>query len=230
MESAAMTGPAVQYPNVSPPRPLAPPSVIEVTARLAQRLCHDFMSPASGVISGLDLLDDPSAQDLREEAKKHIAESARKLIDSLLFARAAFGSGAELFDNAQLEGLARGVFSHLRPQLEWAVEAPQLASTPARVLLNLVQLAGGALAIGGVAKVTTRIEPGWTAIVVDAIGERARLHPEVAAGLRGEPMDEGLSGRWVQAWCLHEVVTESGGVVAAEVRDGGVAFKAALPS
>jgi histidine phosphotransferase ChpT len=205
-------------------------SAAEVATRLAQRLIHDFMSPASGIVSGLDLLEDPTAQELREEAMELVGASARKLVQALTFARAAFGAGAEPYASTELESLAQGVFAHLRPQLEWAVEAPALSPLAGRTLLNLVQLAAGALAVGGVAKVTARIEPPWTAIMVDAVGERARLHAEVAAGLRGEAMGEGLSGRWVQAFCLHELVTSAGGVVAAEAADGRVEFKGALPA
>jgi histidine phosphotransferase ChpT len=207
-----------------------PPSPVEIASKVAQRLCHDFMSPASGIISGLDLLEDASAQELRGEAMELIASSARRLVEALTFARVAFADAGEPFDNARLESLARGVFAHLRPQIEWAVEAPQLPSMPARVLLNLVQLAGGALASGGVARVTARTEATWTALFIDAVGERARLHPEVAAGLRGERLSEGLSGRWVQAWCLHALVRQAGGLVAAEVGPAGVAFKAAVPT
>ena len=35
----------------------------ELAAFIAAKLCHDFISPAGAVMSGLDLLDDPSAQD-----------------------------------------------------------------------------------------------------------------------------------------------------------------------
>jgi histidine phosphotransferase ChpT len=202
----------------------------EVATRLAQRLIHDFMSPASGIVSGLDLLEDPTAHELREEAMELVGASARKLVAALTFARAAFGSGAEPYANSELENLARGAFAHLRPQLEWAVEAPALPPLAGRVLLNLVQLAAGALAVGGLARVTARSEPPWAAIMVDALGERARLHPEVAAGLRGEALGEGLSGRWVQAFCLHELVAAVGGAVAAEASAGRVEFKAALPA
>ena len=72
----------------------------ELAAYLAARLCHDFISPASAIVSGLDLLDDPAAQDMREEAMGLIATSARKLADMLSFARVAFGASAsaETFD------------------------------------------------------------------------------------------------------------------------------------
>lgn len=219
-------------PPSAPSTPPAAPRVntVEVAARLAQRLCHDFMSPASGVISGLDLLDDPAAGELRVEAMELIASSARKLVQSLTFARAAFGAGVETFDTAELETLARGLFAHVRPDLEWAVEAPSLPSTAGRLLLNLTQIASGALAVGGVARVSARAEGGWTAVVVEAVGERARLHPEVAAGLKGAAMDEGLGGRWVQAFYAHALAASVGGVAAAEPCATGVVFRAAVPA
>src|SRR5580704_11085492 len=104
------------------PSPVAPE---ELAARLASKLCHDFISPAGAIVSGLDLLDDPSAKDMRDEAMDLIAASARKLIDQLAFARVAFGStaGVSLFDSAELERLTRGVYAHVRADLDWAVTA-----------------------------------------------------------------------------------------------------------
>src|SRR5438128_10346533 len=88
----------------------------ELAAYLAARMCHDFISPASAIVSGLDLLEDPSAQDMRDEAMSLIATSARKLTDLLSFSRVAFGASAsaETFDTRELERLARGVYGHMR--------------------------------------------------------------------------------------------------------------------
>src|SRR5665213_2807692 len=85
----------------------------ELAAYLAGRMCHDFISPASAIVSGIDLLEDPSAQDMREEALSLIATSARKLADLLQFSRVAFGASAsaETFDARELEKLAQGVFA-----------------------------------------------------------------------------------------------------------------------
>ena len=81
----------------------------ELAAWLAARMCHDFISPASAIVSGLDLLEDPSAQDMREEAMGLIANSAKKLADMLSFCRVAFGASAsaETFDARELEKLRR---------------------------------------------------------------------------------------------------------------------------
>src|SRR6201992_2208497 len=142
------------------PEPTAPDSPAirpaELAAYLAARLCHDFISPASAIVSGLDLLDDPSAQDMREEAMGLIATSAKKLVDMLSFARVAFGASAsaETFDTRELEKLARGVYAHVRPEMEWSVTEAGLNKTASRALLNLAQIGAGALPTGGVARIS----------------------------------------------------------------------------
>jgi len=126
----------------------------EIAAYLAARMCHDFISPASAIASGLDLLEDPSAQDMREEAMGLIVSSSKKLADLLSYCRVAFGasSSAETFDARDLEKLARGAFAHMRAELEWTVDTPAVNKPAARTLLNLAQMAGAALPTGGTAR------------------------------------------------------------------------------
>jgi histidine phosphotransferase ChpT len=204
----------------------------ELAAYLAARMCHDFISPASAIVSGLDLLEDPSAQDMREDAMNLIAASARKLADLLAFSRVAFGASAaaETFDARELEKLAQGVFGHMRAQLEWVVETPGVSKPAARALLNLAQLAGGALPTGGTARVRCVQEGVSIAIAIDAIGPRARLRPEVLAGLRGEALAEGLHGHWVQAYYVHLFLGDAGGRVFADVNEERVLFAATVPA
>lgn len=204
----------------------------ELAARLAAKLCHDFISPAGAIVSGLDLLDDPTAKDMRDEAMQLIAASSRKLTDLLAFARVAFGSAAghDHFESGELERLARAVFEHVRADLDWAA-APQSTPKPAAVVvLNLAQLAGAALPVGGVARVEMRAEAGAIQIGVRAQGARARLHAEVAQGLAGQPLGDGLAGRWVQAYYVQAVARGAGGRVSAEASDELVYFRATLPT
>ncbi|WP_374469203.1 histidine phosphotransferase ChpT [Phenylobacterium sp.] len=210
----------------------APVRTAELTAYIAARMCHDFISPASAIVSGLDLLDDPSAQDMREEAMGLIATSARKLADLLAFTRVAFGASAsaETFDVRELEKLARGIFGHMRAELEWLVETPAVNKPAARTLLNLAQLAGAALPTGGVAKVRAVQEGAAIAIAVEATGPRARLRPEVLAGLQGQPLGEGLHGHWAQAYYVHLFLTDAGGRVFADVTEEKVTFAATVPA
>jgi len=204
----------------------------ELAAYLAARMCHDFISPASAISSGLDLLDDPSAQDMREEAMGLITSSAKKLADLLSFCRVAFGASAsaETFDARDLEKLAQGVFAHMRAELAWAVDTPAVNKPAARTLLNLSQMAGAALPTGGVAKVRAVQEGASLAIAIESTGPRARLRPEVLAGLQGQPPGEGLHGHWVQAYYTHLFVNDAGGRVFADVQEERVIFAATLPA
>ena len=115
-----------ETPPQTAPAPKGPPRTAEVAAYLAARMCHDFISPASAIVSGLDLLEDPSAQDMREDTMNLIAGSARKLTDLLAFSRVAFGASAsaETFDPRELEKLAQGEFGGEKLYEVWADNTP----------------------------------------------------------------------------------------------------------
>jgi histidine phosphotransferase ChpT len=236
-----MTDPLTQTPPQRQPEPSTtagwdetptprtdPVTAAELAAQLSARLCHDFVSPASAIVSGLDLLEDPTAADMRDDAMNLISASARKLVDMLAFARVAFGSSAsaETFDTRELEKLAAGVFAHVRPQMEWAVAVPGLNKTAARALLNLAQLGAGALPTGGLARITAVVQDGDALLSVEAAGPRARLRPEVTSGLRGEKLEGGLGGHWVQAYYLHLLLKTAGGRVDFSVTEERVTLRA----
>lgn len=204
----------------------------DLAAQLAARLCHDFISPASAIVSGLDLLEDPTAADMRDDAMNLIGASAKKLVALLAFSRVAFGASnsAETFDTRELEKLTRGIYDHVRPDLDWAVTTPTLNKPAARALLNLAQLAAGALPTGGVAKIVAGEQGDFILIGVEAQGPRARLRPEVVAGLKGEKLAEGLGGHWVQAYYLHALLKAAGGSVDHAISDERVMLRARAPT
>jgi len=207
------------------------PDAAELAAQISARLCHDFISPASAIVSGLDLLEDPTAQDMREDAMDLIGQSARKLADLLQFSRVAFGasSTAETFDPRELESLAKGVFAHVRPELDWKVEPATVNKAAARILMNLCQIGAGALPMGGTAVVRVVEADGRAAITLDATGPRARLKPEVLRGLKGEGRGDAVGGAWVQAYYLSLIVKSAGGQLAAEVGEDRVTLAARAP-
>ena len=156
-----------------------PASQAELAAHLAGRLCHDLISPVSAIVSGLDLLEDPSAQDMRDDAMNLIAQSARKLAAALSFARVAYGSSssAETFDPRDLETLTRGVFSHVRADLDWAVKAERLEKPPARALLNLAQ---APVLLLGMAHQSARFDEGIQHEGLEWRSGRAKRRPRIA--------------------------------------------------
>ena len=215
------------------PQPHAPAvGAAELAAALAARMCHDFISPASAIVSGMDLLDDPTAADMTEDATNLVRTSAKKLVDMLAFSRVAFGASAsaETFDARDLQRLTQGVFAHVRAELDWRVQAPSLNKAAARALLNLAQLGAGALPMGGSARISAIEQDGWTLMAAEALAPRARLRPEVAAGLAGRPQGEGLTGHWVQAYYLHALLAQAGGRVEALAEEGRVLMRARVPA
>ena len=226
---------------MSPPHPAfhepaaasgAAVSAEELAARLASKLCHDFISPAGAIVSGLDLLEDPAAKDMREDAMELIAASARKLVDHLAFARVAFGAaaGVAMFDCAELQRLTQGVYAHVRADLDWLVATPSLPKAAAQTLVNLAQLAAGALPLGGTARVELTEDREGYLITAAASGPKPRLHAEVAAGLAGEPLGDGLAGRWVQAYYVHALAVAAGGRLEAAADEETVTLRARLPA
>jgi histidine phosphotransferase ChpT len=219
-------------PDLDPDAPPEPVTPVELAAHLAARMCHDFISPAGAIASGLDLLEDPSAQDMRDDALALIADSARKLVALLSFDRVAFGASAaaEAFDPRELEKLAQGVFAHQRAELEWSVAAASLTKPVTRVLLNLAQICGGALPMGGTAKLSVADEDDKTVITGRAVGARVRIRPEVLDGLNGDRLGEGLGGHWVQAFYLRSLVDAAGGEFGVELLEGEVVLTARMPA
>ncbi len=234
MSTSTLAGSAT-HPEPDPiaaaPAVSALPNQADLAAHLAGRLCHDLISPVSAIVSGLDLLDDPSAQDMREDAMNLIGQSARKLAAALSFARVAYGSSAsaETFDPHDLEILTRGVFSHVRAELEWDMGEDRLPKPAARALLNLAQLGATALPTGGTARLSLRRQGSELIVELKAQGPRARLRPEAQSGLRGEPASEGLPGQWVQPYYLAVLVADAGGRIDSEIVEDCVTVAARLP-
>ena len=157
-----------------------------------------------------------------------IAASAKKLVELLAFTRVAFGASAtaEMFDSRALQNLTNGIFSHVRPELNWAVTASQLNKPAARTILNLALIGAGALPTGGVARLTAEVVGGDVLMAVEAVGPRVRLRPEVKAGLAGEPKGEGVGGHWIQAYYLHSLLSEAGGAMEVTVGEDRVVVRA----
>lgn len=204
----------------------------ELASQLAGRLCHDFISPASAIISGLDLLEDPTAADMRADAMNLIEASAKKLVAIVAFSRVAFGASttAENFAASELQKLAAGLFANMRAELDWAVQIDTFNKPAARAILNLCQIGGDALPSGGVARVTAHEEGGEILMSVESTSPRARLRAETLDGLHGRRLSEGLGGLWVQAYYLHALLQAAGGSLDAVTGEGRVVLRARCPA
>ena len=203
----------------------------ELAAYVAAKLCHDFVSPAGAIMSGLDLLNDPTARDMRDDAMGLVTQSAKKLIALVHFCRVAFGAAtsSERFTAEDLRGLVAGMVEGGRATLDWRVTEADFGKPAARALVNLAYLTAAALPSGGVATISSRREGDAVVLTGVAEGPRARLKPEAAVGLAGHRLTEGLAGQWIQPYWLWLTVREAGGALAVATNEGRVEMQARLP-
>lgn len=204
----------------------------ELASLLVAKLCHDFISPSGAIVSGLDLLNDPTAQYMRDDAVALMTDSARKMVALVQFFRVAFGAAttAERFTGDELKALVDGVTQDGRARLDWQLEVADFGKPQARALVNLAYLTVAALPMGGQAVVSAR--PGGSGVVLEGIAEgaRARLKPEAAKGLAGQRLTEGLVGQWIQPYWLWLTLQQQGGWLNVETVEGRVVLTGTMPS
>ncbi len=216
MSASALSQTTAQDEAVPAQTPAFELSPHDLATQLVAKLCHDFISPAGAIISGLDLLEDPSAQDMKQEALNLIAASARKMVTLVHFARVAFGAAttSEAFSGKELNKILSDVFSTMRAELDFDIEPDMIFSKPAaRALLNLGLIAGNALPVGGKARLDVVKNDDSLTLSSTSRGPRARLKPEAIEGLSGLALGDGLNGQWIQPHWLYSVVHEAGGTL-----------------
>ena len=203
----------------------------ELATYVAAKLCHDFISPAGAIMQGLDLMNDPTAQDMREDALNLVAQSAAKMVALVHFARVAFGAAttSESFSGTELLGLVNGLVKGGRATLDWQVSEPTFDKPAARTLINLAYLTMSALPSGGIAVITGERTAEGLVLRGVAEGARARLKPETATGLRGERLTDGLAGQWIQPYWLWLTVRDAGGRLDLATEEGRVGLVARMP-
>jgi histidine phosphotransferase ChpT len=81
-----------------------------------------------------------------------------------------------------------------------------------------------------VATVTASRDGDFIVVGVRADSPKVRLRSEVAEGLSGQPLGEGLAGHWVQAYYLYSLVREAGGTLSFEVGDERMTAQARVPA
>jgi len=228
---AAMTSAAASLAVTdSDPTPHAVPAS-SLASNLTAKLCHDFASPAGAIINGLDMMRDPDHVEMRDDLMAMVETSARKLLAMVHFDRVAYGAAtsSESFSAEEIEVLAQSAFLDIRPTLDWQCQIERFNKPQARAALNLAQIAGGTLATGGTVQLRIVRQGDQLSLKADATGPRVRLKNEVATGLSGATLTEGMAGQWIQSYWLHTTVTEAGGTLAVTASEDRVEISLAMP-
>ena len=124
-----------------------------LAALMCSRLCHDLVAPVSAVKNALEVYNDPSMPDSREQALKVIDQAAASAAAKLEFLRIAFGAaglGDHSADPDEAGRVAERFFSAMKPELQWRGSSLQPPLTFVRLMYNLALIALDALPRGGV--------------------------------------------------------------------------------
>jgi histidine phosphotransferase ChpT len=234
--SSAMTDDELAMPEQKAPRPADVAQKVQtlqaldgtdLAALLCARLCHDLVSPISAIGAALDVMRDPGAADMHDQALELIRKSAEQGWAKLEFTRLAFGAGGSApgrMDSAELRRVTEGVFNTEKLAVDWEVEAVEMDKGVARMLLNLCLLGSEALPRGGHVSVRSDVDGKWFRIT--ATGRRARLAPDVEMALSGRAPQDGYDARSIQPYYAARLAARAGGRVDAHMDGETVIFEA----
>lgn len=188
---------------------------LDLAALLCSRLCHDLISPVGAIINGLEVMEEDKDEETKTFALDLIKKSATQASAKLQFCRLAFGaagsSGAQI-ELGDAEKVARGLLEDGKTTLVWNLPRELVAKNRAKLLLNMLLVAGATIPRGG----TLTAEPMSEGYQVSARGLNARLGPATADLLAGSPAEP------VNAHAIQPVYT---GILA---RDCGLAITAKI--
>ncbi len=159
---------------------------LDLAALLCSRVCHDLISPVGAIVNGLEVLDEDKDEETRIFALDLIKKSARQASAKLQFCRLAFGAagsaGAQI-ELGEAEKAARGLLEDGKTTIVWKLPRELVAKNRAKLLLNMLLVAGGAIPRGG----TLTAEPIGAGYRITAAGLNARLTAATADLLSGSP-------------------------------------------
>jgi histidine phosphotransferase ChpT len=188
---------------------------LDLAAILCSRLCHDLISPVGAIINGLEVMEEDKDEETKTFALDLIKKSATQASAKLQFCRLAFGAAGSAGAQIELgdaEKVARGLLEDGKTTLVWNLPRELVAKNRAKLLLNMLLVAGGTIPRGG----TLTAEAMSEGYQVSARGLNARLGPATADLLAGSPAEP------VNAHAIQPVYT---GILA---RDCGLAITATI--
>ncbi len=162
---------------------------LKLTALMSSKLCHDIIGPVGAVNNGIELLQDESNADMREQAIELVSQSAGEAGARLQFYRLAYGLASGLGSEVSIRDardLCRGYMKYSKVELDWpddAGGAENLSKDAVKVLCNLAAISAGALPRGGKLTVSGTISDGNWSFEFNAAGPRAGLREEVTKAI-----------------------------------------------
>jgi histidine phosphotransferase ChpT len=216
--SALMSATASASAPAATPAPGKGPNALgalDLAALLCSRVCHDLISPVGAIINGLEVMEEDKDEQTKAFALDLIKRSAGQASAKLQFCRLAFGAAGSAGAQIELgdaEKAARGLFEDGKTIIVWQLPRDLVPKNRAKLLLNMLLVAVGAIPRGG----TLNVEAMDGGYRVTASGQNARLAPAVP---------DLLAGSSAQAVDAHTIQPLYAGILA---RDCGLTVSATL--
>jgi histidine phosphotransferase ChpT len=159
---------------------------LDLAALLCSRVCHDLISPVGAIVNGLEVLEEDKDEETKTFALDLIKKSAAQASAKLQFCRLAFGAAGSAGAQIELgdaEKAARGLIEDGKTTIAWNLPRELVPKNRAKLLLNMLMVAGGAIPRGG----TLTVDPLGVGYRITAAGLNARITPATADLLSGSP-------------------------------------------
>ena len=172
----------------------------DLAAMLCSRVCHDLINPVGAIGNGLEVLADPGQTEMAPFARDLINNAAKQARAKLEFARLAYGASSTAgtdFDTRECERVARLFFEIEKAELDWRVPLILLPKHKAKLLMNMLLIAAGAVPRGGYVRVDVEGPAGEERFRFTAKGPKT-LIPSGSAGLLAGTPPEGVDARSIQ--------------------------------
>ena len=172
----------------------------DLAAMLCSRVCHDLINPVGAIGNGLEVLADPGQAEMAPFARDLISNAAHQARAKLEFARLAYGASSTAgtdFDTRECERVARLLFEIEKADLDWQVPLILLPKHKAKLLMNLLLIAAGAVPRGGYVRVTVEGPAGEERFRLTAKGPKTLIPANAEGLLSGNPTD-GVDARGIQ--------------------------------
>lgn len=210
------------------------PDPIDFASLLCSRLCHDLLSPVGALNNGIELLADETDPQIRAQCMDLLADSARTTAGKLKFFRLAFGAAGGYGEAIALHEIRSAIEGMFPPggkiSLDWMVAGDSLAKPAAKLLLNLVLMAGEALPRGGTIAIGAEAQGGVCEIAVRGEGAKLTFDPNIRAALADAVFPE-VSTRTAAAYMIRAVAEQAGGrILVSGADEPFLMFGARLPA
>ncbi len=189
---------------------------LKLAALMSSKLCHDIIGPVGAVNNGIELLQDESSADMREQAIDLVSQSAGEAAARLQFYRLAYGLAGGMGPEVSLRdarNLTKGYIKYGKVQMEWPDDvggAENLSKDAVKVLCNLASIAVGALPRGGNITVSGGVDGGDWRFTFTGKGRRAGLREEITKTLIEGYNEEDLTAQNVAAQYMMAIAQNNG--------------------